>query len=177
MFNHSHLNQTASNNIRTTWITLPPEYGTVSASLIVEAPWVVTENSRAVVGCSIDARWTNENIETGSIAARVSASGDIKEFKGYIGTSGVRNPAPTLQGSSAYSEFRPVLKSPSSRRITLNQNWLDILTPLLSLNEPGLGRSKPNTLESILTSICFPATSQGRQRHGLVFGTSAWYCG
>lgn len=61
IFRYDDLNQTSSKNLRISWVFLSEQFGRVSTELLFEISWV-DENSRVVLGCSIDARWANATI-------------------------------------------------------------------------------------------------------------------
>ena len=137
-FQHPMLNQTPSQNVRTTWVPLPEEYGAASIGLIFEAPWTANEDSRIVLGCSVDARWT-----TGTVASR--DPGD-----NYVPSSFFGNPTDLMSSDDHFSEFRPQNDS-SWVRIELQPSWLDILTPQIQIDVPGQVWNA-TTLESIISS-------------------------
>jgi hypothetical protein len=151
-FTAPSLNRTPSSHIRTSWTSLPSDFGTVSAGFIFEGPWDATGSSRLVLGCSIDARWTNGTVTTSDMipgttqvdsAAEAFASGHIPQHD------------TTLRGKTEYSEFRPIRLSPTSYQINIHQSWLDMLTPPVPERGPGAYSWNPNTLESLLTDLRF----------------------
>ena len=114
-YNYTEMNQTTSSNIRTTWTKLPSSFGMASAGLIFEAPWDEASSTRTVLGCSVDARWTNGTI---------TSQNDIDSLQ-FIGTT---TQTTSWDASSGWSEFRPVANS-SWDPITFDTTWLNLLTP------------------------------------------------
>jgi hypothetical protein len=98
------LNQSKVSDIRTTWLELPAEFGTVSTGFIFEAPWDAASKPRALVGCSVDARWTNGSVSSEMGATIVSGQPDIMN-RVFSGPTTQTAPA----GSAAnFSECRPI---------------------------------------------------------------------
>ena len=140
-FEYKDLNQTSSNDLRTTWIQLPETFGSVSAGLLFEGPWV-EGSSRVVLGCSIDARWANATLSTTGNLANPDSVGDVCEAsKSKMGP---------WADWPRYSEFRPTNDSAWSN-IQLLSSWLDILTPYVEVNDiPGKQPWHAKTLERLL---------------------------
>jgi len=112
-------------------VSLPNEFGSVSTGLVFEAPWVAEGSSRVVLGCSIDARWTN-----GTLGCQV---------KGACSETSITN----LGHSDGNTDFRPVDDS-SWSRIHLQKSWLDILTTYTQEKIPKQQNWNATTLESLL---------------------------
>jgi hypothetical protein len=106
------------------WINLPDTFGTVSAGLVVALPWGSRNDSRAIIGCSIDARWTNGSIITSDLRSFATSSNLAANFKAPDRLGPVIKGEPTAIGQPNYSEFRPVIFNPASRRIVLKPSWL-----------------------------------------------------
>lgn len=106
------------------WINLPDTFGTVSAGLVVALPWGSSNDSRAVIGCSVDARWTDGSIITSDLRSFATSSNLAVNFKAPDRLGPVINGQPTAIGQPSYSEFRPVILNPASRRIVLKPGWL-----------------------------------------------------
>ncbi|KAF4624806.1 hypothetical protein G7Y89_g13362 [Cudoniella acicularis] len=138
-FEVSALNSTPTPHIRTTWIQLPPVFGSVSTGLILEAPWVENEESRIVVGCSIDASWVqNNNLGFWSDDSGYPSDTPIEQWDLVKGLVGII--APTNSGSDS-----------SDSQILLDENWLNILTPKIGSETNGNDTWMPTTLELLLT--------------------------
>ncbi|KAL6713894.1 hypothetical protein ACLMJK_008388 [Lecanora helva] len=145
-FEYKNLNQKSSENIRTTWITLPEQFGRVSAGLLFEGPWI-SGSSRVVSGCSIDARWANATLSTkGSMRNPGTASSLVS-----VSEASLTDLAPGQTSDwPMYSDFRPV-NNASWSPIQLQQSWLDVLTPSIEIDDiPGGQSRQVNTLESLL---------------------------
>ena len=130
-FTFPALNKIPTDNIRATWVPLPNKFGIVSTGLIFEAPWTAKGDSRVVLGCSIDARWTNGTI-------RCQANGHCS------GPS-----ITTLGPADGNTDFRPVNDS-SWSHIYLQQSWLDVLTPYKQVETTQQRPWNATTLEKIL---------------------------
>ncbi|MCJ1353162.1 MAG: hypothetical protein MMC33_003147 [Icmadophila ericetorum] len=94
-FEYSMLSRTSSQNIRTSWVSLPKKFGAVSTGLVLEAPWTANGESRVILGCSIDARWT-----TGDVASQ-----DVGDS--YVPSNFAGNPTNLAATDDRHSEFRP----------------------------------------------------------------------
>ena len=123
LFYVADLNDSPS-QMRFDWIDLPDTLGTVSAGLVVELPWGSSNDSRAVIGCSVDARWTNGSIITSDLRSFSTSSNLAANFKAPDRLGPVIQGQPTAIGQPNYSEFRPVILNPTSRRIVLKPTWL-----------------------------------------------------
>ena len=151
---------TEFDHIRTTWTSLPPRFGAASSGLVLELPWV-SDNSRAVLGCTIDARWTNGTIKSGngeffSAVFKTAFSGSIEDLATY-------------KGHDEYSEFRPTTND-SWRKITFDKSWLDTLTPTLTTVSGVDATRNATTLDLIIENT---ALLTGLSKNG-VTQTEAW---
>ena len=133
VFAFQSFNTTSKNNLKTTWVSLPEEFGTVSTGMIFEAPWTNNRSSRVVLGCSVDARWTNGSVKCDS--------------KGACLTTGITNLGPAYGNS----DFRP-LDNTTWSPISLQRSWLNILTPYMQITTPEQQIWNATTLESILAN-------------------------
>lgn len=115
IFNMSTTNVTVNENLRTTWVVLPPSFGSVSTGLLLEGPTRSDNLSRLVVGCSIDARWTPGALEA-------SANGD----------GGASIAAANRNQTLWENENSNFVPAPNSNwhPIVFQQSWLDVLAPL-----------------------------------------------
>lgn len=129
------LNNTGTNQIRTTWVPLSSDFGTVSSGIVFEAPWTQDQNSRVVVGCSVDARWSNGNVDKS-----IGLLADQADQELWGG-----------RPSETSTEFRPHANS-SWTEISLEKSWLDLLTPHKIAQSTLNNDSSLNTLENILTN-------------------------
>ena len=141
------LNLVPTNNLTTTWISLPNDFGRVSAGLIFEAPWA-DEHSRIILGCSVDARWTNATMSCAENRGNPTTAGS----PGTACQSSVTHLAPGYDFNHwpQYSTFRP--KNDSSwTSIRLQKSWLNILTPTIDAGRYASDRSgRQTTLDSLL---------------------------
>jgi len=131
------LMQGPSDTVRATWIALPSDFGSVSTGLIFEAPWVGNGSSRAVVGCSVDARWADGTVNGVAGGVNTTAPSEVWE----------------RHSKSTYwmTSFRPTPDTPDAwRQINLSTSWLAQLTPTLPDTQMNL-----TTLETMLHRSAF----------------------
>ena len=139
-FEYKEINQTLNENVRATWVSLPEQFGRVSAGLLFESPWV-DNSSRVALGCSIDARWAN---------ATLSCSGGIDLLGSCKSSVTKLAPGQSYSNWPKYSEFRP-LNNSAWTSIELQQDWLDVLTPRVGATHEEEEPSPPaSTLEQLL---------------------------
>ena len=132
-FAFQSFNATPKSNLKVTWVSLPEEFGAVSTGVIFEAPWTDNGSSRVVLGCSIDARWTEGTVTC--------------NFQTKICDAKVTDPGP-LYG---HTDFRPK-DGTSWTSIAFQQSWLNILTPYKQITTPQQQFWNATTLENILAS-------------------------
>jgi hypothetical protein len=134
------------------WIDLPDTFGTVSAGLVVKLPWGSSNDSRAVIGCSVDARWTNGSIITSDLRSFSTWSNLAVNFKAPDKLSVVIQGQLTAIGQPNYSEFRPVILNRASRRIVLKPSWLFSPSTTATTTTSGSAWTASN-LESFLSGL------------------------
>jgi hypothetical protein len=129
-------NSSTTDHLQTRWVALPPQFGSISTGLVFEAPRSDINTSRLVVGCSIDARWTSGVLST--------------DDNGDVGGEPVDpDPRGPNDNWGPNSDFRPYPNS-SWKRITLQESWLDELTPVAPQQPHGYQGLK--TLEILLSN-------------------------
>ncbi|KAK3620433.1 hypothetical protein LTR56_023405 [Elasticomyces elasticus] len=121
-----NLNRTMPGPIRTTWI---PGAETSSAALVLESLWDHVSGTRAVLGCSVDARWADAEAT----------------FDGVTAWSTITTPC-----SNYWTHFCPV-QGPTWSTISLDTEWLNLLTPFAAPTDPG--EQDASTLENVLLKI------------------------
>ncbi|MCJ1340178.1 hypothetical protein MMC09_005472 [Bachmanniomyces sp. S44760] len=166
-FEYKDLNQSSSNIMRTTWVSLPERFGRVSTGLLFEAPWVY-DSSRIVLGCSVDARWADADISSTSSTSNPDLPGSLSS----VSEASLTDLAPGYNISDwpRYSEFRPTNDS-SWRSIQLLESWLDILTPYVEVQSvSGEETWYAKTLESLLYNTLATADL----RHPELSQTTMW---
>ena len=157
-FKYNDLNQTPSTKVRATWTQLPESFGRVSTGLLIETPW--TQNkSRAVLGCSVDARWADATLLCkGGLGVENNCESSIMDWA----------PGQSFRDWPKYSEFRPT-KDSSWSSIELQQSWLDVLTP--SVTDMVDEQSAPmKTIENLL----YDATSVDELVQSNLTQVSVW---
>ncbi|KAK5091217.1 hypothetical protein LTR05_001398 [Lithohypha guttulata] len=145
------LNPTTTDRVRTTWVSLPQNLGSVSGGIVVEIP-SADEHARVVVGCTLDARWTEGKIITYHLEDASSLEKVAKQI--LITTSLLEEPVSASGRVPGYSDFSPVTSSPSTK-ITFDKSWLEALTPILPLETSTGSTHNLTTLESILSDLNF----------------------
>ncbi|MCJ1378917.1 hypothetical protein MMC17_002016 [Xylographa soralifera] len=154
-FEVADLNQTSSDNLKTTWVSLPEQFGMASAGLLFEGPWI-NGSSRVVLGCSVDARWANATLST----TKTSCQASITDLA----------PGHDISDWPSYTEFRPTNGS-SWTPIWLQQSWLDVLTPYVEVdNVPGQQLWRATTLESLL----YDTVAMNDLLHSSLSQTAVW---
>ena len=150
LFSVPTINTTRSANIRATWTSLNPDFGATSAGLIIEAPWSAHDESRIVVGCSIDARWANGNV--------VYTWGDPVD--GSQGMATKVAPQTVFKDMSDYpvTDFLPT-DNQSWIRIALDSSWLQMLTPAKLALDSQSNMSRLTTMELLLTNLALVDSS------------------
>ncbi|KAK4445502.1 hypothetical protein QBC34DRAFT_358303 [Podospora aff. communis PSN243] len=125
------LTQPPSNMSRITWLPLPLEFDSASTGVIFETPWVGNGSSRAVVGCSVDARWVEGTVSRDTVG-KIKTSMPPGRWE------------PHLSPGYWVTLFRPTPDAPDAwRHVNISTSWLDLLTPRL----PDTNRT---TLENII---------------------------
>lgn len=182
-----------SSNISTQWITVPEAAllsdnsnttDVPSAFLSVQIPYSGFNNTGTIFSCSIDARWAMGTYTGGPV-------GDVDAD--YIQTATIQNtrPFPDIQGYQY--NFLPV-DDGSWRRVQIDIDWLNILTPPLGnstsgwtslaalLTDIGLDNSTgiifdwidvPSMLETIIATLV--ADGMSRQGYAANGGSSAHF--
>ncbi|KAI9933054.1 hypothetical protein AWENTII_002923 [Aspergillus wentii] len=123
------LNNTAVNHLRFQWVYLPTQFGAASIGGVFETPWEFKKASRVVVDCTVQAGWVPTTVFTDKYTF----------WTGWYPWNiqyGDRTPAWSATSQAA-----------SNGRISLGDDWLNLLTP--PTTSPGIGSWRPSTIESI----------------------------
>ncbi|KAJ5114070.1 hypothetical protein N7456_002604 [Penicillium angulare] len=124
------LNNTATDHLRFQWVHLPVRFGAASIGAVFETPWQSNGTYRAVVGCTVQAGWVPATVFTDKYTF----------WTGWYPWNiqyGDRTPA-----------WSSTTQSATNGRISLGDDWLDLLTPLASSSDSISWQ--PSTIESIL---------------------------
>ncbi|KAJ5420620.1 hypothetical protein N7465_003139 [Penicillium sp. CMV-2018d] len=124
------LNNTAVDHLRFQWVHLPAEFGAASIGGVLETPWESNKSSRVVVSCTAQAGWVPTTVFTDKYTF----------WTGWYPWNiqyGDRTPAWSATSQAA-----------SNGRISLGDDWLNLLTP--PTTSPNVGSWRPSTIESIL---------------------------
>ncbi|KAL6720959.1 hypothetical protein ACLMJK_000059 [Lecanora helva] len=125
-------------NVEIDWLPLPTStFGPVSGGVLMQFPGQVSNNSRAVMGCSISAGWVYVPM-TSNPTAFTSAWGipDISFITG------------SLKPSSSHSHG-------SIRPINIGPRWFDSLNAVVASKEDGNESIHLSTLQSLLSNAGF----------------------
>ena len=182
-----------SSNISTQWITVPEAVrlsdnsnttDVPSALLSVQIPDSESNNTGTTFSCSIDARWARATYTGGPV-------GDIDAD--YIQTATIQNTRPFPDLTGYQYNFLPI-DDGSWRRVQIDIDWLNILTPLLGnstsgwtslaalLTDMGMDNSTgsivhwsdvPSVLETIIAT--FVADGMSRQGYTANGGSSTHF--
>ncbi|KAF2111077.1 hypothetical protein BDV96DRAFT_634875 [Lophiotrema nucula] len=131
----SQLNDTIpTTSLRTTWVHLPAAVGQTSAGLLIETPWNSQDDSRIVVGCSLDARWHHGSVD--GTQGNTAVSGPDTQW----GTK-----------SELATPFRPLLGD-DWVPIHLDDSWLSLLSPKATARNVDGTTTNLTTLETLLSN-------------------------
>jgi len=158
------LNTTATNQVRVTWVPLSSEVGSASGGIVVEVPSVLEQDSRAVITCSLDARWTNGTIFVYHLEDQSSIEKIAHQI--VVATALLDAPVPASRWRPGYSDFSPVISSPSSQKIVFDSAWLKILTQSTNSADLQSGSRNIDMLERILSDYTYtggtPSSAQAQ---------------
>lgn len=125
-----------TNQLRFTWMHLPSEYSAATTGAIFQSPWEQTNKTRLVVGCSVQAQWVPAQL-------RMEA---YNFWQGWYPKNITYEEAIPKKGSSL-----PDRDGLSSRdAISLDDTWLETLTPQIHENSDSQSERRRSTIESIL---------------------------
>ena len=125
--------------LRATWIPLPTDFGSTSTGLMIQDSSTSLHPSKLAIGCSIDARWAN-----GTTITPKSAPSYALVDKQTI--------SPNVQ--CQYSAFRPSDRD-SWTSISLDQDWLQVLSPPAPSQFQPRANQTVSTLEATLSNMGF----------------------
>ena len=134
------LNRTSTNHLRFQWVHLPNNFGAASIGAVFESAWDQQEQSRLVVGCTLQCGWVPTSVYT-------------DEYSFWTGwypwdiDYGDRTPA----WESEVDAVSPA----TNGRIALGDTWLDLLTTTSIRPAPNEGDRQLSTIESILINAGF----------------------
>ena len=126
-------------HLRFSWIPLPTSYESVSTGAVLQSAWGSDNQSRLVVGCSIQARWVPAHLQSEAYTF----------WQGWYPKNITFAEAYPIRGDLLLDGV-----SKSTRNsIAINQTWLDMLTPPTPVEGPGYSNWGPSTIESMLSSV------------------------
>jgi len=134
-----HFNNEPSTHIRFSWVPLPEQAKIASTGAVFQSAWTSDNQSRVVVGCTVQAQWVPAQIHTdGYTFWQGWYPKNITWAEAYP-SAGIAY----LDGSSASND---------SEAIVVDEDWLAMLTPPIGEGEPGYQKWRPTTIEGILGS-------------------------
>ncbi|KAJ5931519.1 hypothetical protein N7516_006008 [Penicillium verrucosum] len=139
------LNNTAVNHLRFQWVHLSAQFGAASIGAVFETPWESKKASRVVVGCTAQAGWVPTTVFTNK----------YNFWTGWYPWN--------IQYADRTPEWSATSQASSNGRISLGDDWLNLLTP--PTTSPDISSWRQSTIESILLNAglgSFPnATTAG----------------
>ena len=142
-FNVTVLEPNSIDDIHMEWVALPPEsFGPVSGGIFLQYPWQVSNNTAAIVGCSVAAAWFRGDIRSDSNAYG-SAWDFTSDYGSKLFSSRIRD---DLNASSPQSKDH-------LRLITIRRRWFESLNSILGPTA-GVDDSTPRTtLQQIFSDV------------------------
>lgn len=133
------LNRSAADHLRFQWVHLPAKFGAASIGGAFETSWNSNKTSRAVIACTVQAGW-------------VPATVLIDKYTFWSGWYpwNIQYGERTPQWSATEKNF-------TNGRISLGDDWLDLLTPQASA--PDNISWRPSTIESIFLNAGLSSSS------------------
>ena len=131
------LNATATDHLRFQWVHLPGSFGPSTIGAVFESAWISDNSSRVVLGCTVFSTYVNATLFTDEYSFWSGWYPWNIDFvhrdSGYLPTGG---------------------QDPSNKSIGLsvNDTWLNLLTPSTPPDGPGSYSWQPSTIESIMTN-------------------------
>ncbi|KAL8870477.1 MAG: hypothetical protein Q9174_003489 [Haloplaca sp. 1 TL-2023] len=151
-------NDDPSEHVRLSWV--PPIDGDdwTSTSAVFQSPWTSDNQSRVAVGCNIQAQWVPTQVLTDGYSFWQGWYPKNISFEQAIPSTGHA----VIIDSTAYSK---------RNAISIDEDWLSILTPTIGKGQPGYRDWAPTTIEGILNSV---PLMDGLQDTGDISLVDAW---
>ena len=151
-------NDEPSEHARFSWV--PPIDGDdwTSTSAIFQSPWTSDNQSRLAIGCNVQAQWVPTQVLTDAYSFWQGWYPKNISFGEAIPSAGHA----AINGSAAYSK---------RNAISVDKDWLSMLTPPIGKGQPGYQDWAPNTIEGILGSVPLMDGLQAGDERSLV---DAW---
>lgn len=134
-----HLDNEPSQHVRFSWVPPDDQDDTVSASGVFQSPWTSDNQSRVAIGCTVQAQWVPAQIHTDAYSFWQGWYPKNISFGEALPSAGHA----VVNGSTAYNK---------RNAISIDNNWLSMLTPPIGKGQPGYQDWTPTTIEGILSS-------------------------
>ena len=142
LFNTSIPKTSTFDNLLTEWIPLPSDqFGPVSGGILVSFPGVLSNDSGAVLGCSVSASWVYAKIRSDSYA--YGSAWDFPNIFDIIWTSSITN---NLSSSSPHAHNHP-------RLMSIYQRWFESLNSPTYVEDGAKYSQQPNKLQRLFSDV------------------------
>ena len=128
-----------TDHLQLSWLPLPASYESVSTGAVLQSAWSPNDQSRLVVGCSVQAQWVPAHLQTEAYTF----------WQGWYPKNISFDEAFPRKGRTLLDGTGRVTRN----AIVVDESWLDLLTPPTPMEGPGYLDWGPSTLESILSVV------------------------
>ena len=128
-----------TNHLQFSWVPLPASYESVSTGAVLQSAWGPDNQSRLVVGCSVQAKWVPAHLRTEAYTF----------WQGWYPKNITFEEAYPIKGGHLLNGT----KQSTRNAIAVDESWLNLLTPPTPVEGPGYFNWGPSTVESILSSV------------------------
>lgn len=132
-----HFNSEPSSHVRFSWVPLSEQAKRTSTGAVFQSAWAADNQSRVVVGCTVQAQWVPAQIHTDAYTFWQGWYPKNITWAEAYPSAGIAY----LDGSSGASD---------SEAIIIDEGWLAMLTPPIGKGGPGYQEWRPTTVEGIL---------------------------
>lgn len=134
-----YFNNQPSTHLQFSWVPLPEQAKSTSTGAVFQSAWMADNQSRVVIGCTVQAQWVPAQIHTDAYSFWQGWYPKNITWAEAYPSAGIAY----LDGSSA---------SNNSEAIVVDESWLAMLTPPIAEGGPGYQKWRPTTIEGILGS-------------------------
>ncbi|KAI4180028.1 MAG: hypothetical protein L6R41_007495 [Letrouitia leprolyta] len=131
------LNTEPSRHLQFNWVPLSEQGQSITTGALLQSPWSLDNQSRIVIGCTVQARWIPAQIRTDGYSFWQGWYPKNITWEGAYPSPG----SALLDGSLAPAGMKA---------IATDQEWLAMLTPKIKPGQPGYRDWQPTTIEGIL---------------------------
>ncbi|KAI4214291.1 MAG: hypothetical protein LQ351_003044 [Letrouitia transgressa] len=136
--NGSTLPDHPTSHLRFSWVALPKSLAAVSTGAILQSGWDSENQTRLVVGCSVQAQWVPADIQTDAYTF----------WQGWYPKNISFEAAYPTKGDQLFQDGSTSLRS----SIAIESSWLNALTPATPTEGPGYHEWGPSTIESLISA-------------------------